>query len=226
MSRPVVNDQARRGRLPVRTRDRRPALAALALLLVVAGGLGAALVVYRSGQKSDVLVAAHEIRPGEQVGADDFTTARVSSDSGSFVFASNRGNFVGSYAVTDIPSGTFINSQMFRATDVAPPGSVIFGVNVTDQLRPAGGLAVGDIVRAYYVPKNYQGSEPPPPGRTLAGAVRVVRTETGAASGGEVYSLLVTADEASALEIAAGTGQIGLGLLPPGTTPDVPYRKG
>lgn len=225
MSRPVGSEKSRRGRLPVQSRDRRPALAALALLLVVAGGLGAGLVVYRSGQKTDVLVAAHEIKPGQQVTSGDFTTARASIDSGSVVAASNRGNFVGSYAVSDIPGGTLVSAQMFQATDLAPPGSVTLGVNVSDQLRPAGGLSVGDIVRAYYVPKNYQGVQPPPPGQTLANAVRVTRTEAGTSGGNSIYSLLVTPDEAVALMIATGTGQVGLGLLPPGTTPDVQYRK-
>ena len=55
-----------RGRLPVPSRDRRPALAALAILLVLAGALGSALVAYRSGSRVDVLVARHDIGPGEQ----------------------------------------------------------------------------------------------------------------------------------------------------------------
>src|SRR4051795_8048453 len=108
MTRPGRPEVSTRGRLPVGRRDRRPALAALALLLVVAGALGAALVVYRSGHRTDVLVAAHEIRTGERVTADDFAVARVAADSDLVVPASERAAFVGSFATTTIPAGALI----------------------------------------------------------------------------------------------------------------------
>src|SRR5687768_16946461 len=58
-------------RLPVPKRDRRPALAALAVLLILAGALGSALIAYRSGDRVDVLVASDDILPGQKIDADD-----------------------------------------------------------------------------------------------------------------------------------------------------------
>src|SRR3954447_23371930 len=94
-----------RGRLPVQPRDRRAALSALALLLVVAGALGRALVVYRSGHRVDVLVAAREIKPGQPLSSQDYAVARVASDSGKLIPATDARGFDGSFATVDIPAG-------------------------------------------------------------------------------------------------------------------------
>src|SRR3954471_8284833 len=115
---------AGRGRLPVQGRDRRAALSALALLLVVLGALGSALVVYRTGHRTDVLIAAHDIRAGQQITAADFDTARVATDSGNVVRASAKGNFIGTYARTEIPAGTLLNNLMFQAANVVPDDGV------------------------------------------------------------------------------------------------------
>ena len=133
-------------RLPVRSRDRRPALAALALLLIVAGALGAALVVYRSSQRTDVLVASHDIQVGERVDASDFDTVRISADTDSVVHANSERAFIGSFAVTSIPSGTLINNQMFQVAQVIPTDGEVVGVAIQDGQKPADSVATGDVV--------------------------------------------------------------------------------
>src|ERR1700712_68620 len=110
-----------RGRLPVQQRDRRAALSALALLLVVAGALGSALAVYRSGHRTDVLVAAHDLTPGQLVTSADFTVARVASDASAHLLpASSRAAFVNSHTLYGIPAGTLLNYTMFVAGSVVP----------------------------------------------------------------------------------------------------------
>jgi SAF domain len=212
-------------RLPVPSRDRRPALAALALLLIVAGALGAALVVYRSGQRTDVLVAAHEIKPGERVGAGDFTTARVSADAGSIVHASSRAAFVGSFAVTDIPGGTLINNQMFQAARVIPSDGVVVGVTVVGGQRPAAGVTGGDVVRAYFVPKSAASSTEPQSGTVLALAARVLDARTSDTNSDALtVSLLVNDDQAAELVSASAADAVALAVLPPGTRPEIDFR--
>src|SRR5690606_32528143 len=93
-------------RLPVRTRDRRPALAALAILLIMLGALGSALIAFRSGDRVDVLVAAREIPQGTQVTEEDFTIARVANDGGNVVDAASMQAFLGAYSTARIPEGT------------------------------------------------------------------------------------------------------------------------
>lgn len=224
MSRPLAERSRTSNRLPVSPRDRRPALAALALLLIVAGALGAALVVYRSGQRTDVLVAAHDIKPGQRMQASDFDTARVAADSGSIVHASSKSAFVGSYAVTEIPSGTIINNSMFQATKVLPADGVVVGVTIASGNAPAGTISSGSVVRAYYVPQSSSSSQQP--GTVLANAARVVAVKTSeTSSNSQTVSLLVSSDEAADLVSASAAGDVALALLPLGTKPDVDFQR-
>ncbi|NAZ84512.1 hypothetical protein GTR02_22165, partial [Kineococcus sp. R8] len=93
-------------RLPSPVRERRPAVAALGLLLIVGGALGSALVVHRSGDRVDVLVASRDILPGQRIEAGDLGVARVAADGAAVVPASARQAFVGTYATSRVPADT------------------------------------------------------------------------------------------------------------------------
>ncbi len=217
---------AGRGRLPVRTRDRRAALSALALLLVVLGALGSALVVYRSGHRTDVLVAARDILPGTKVQASDFTTARVANDSGAVVDAANEKNFVGTYATTEIPSGTLLNRLMFQSSSIVPDDGVVVGVTLTRSQRPATPVATGDVVRAYQVSKT-SASDGTSDSPVLVQAARVVSVSAGSSSSDTVtVSLLVDQAVAPTLVAAAGQGTVSVGALPMDATPSIDFQKG
>jgi hypothetical protein len=220
---PTSNGTPARGRLPVAARDRRPALAALALLLVLAGGLGAALVVYRTGQKTDVLIAAHAIKPGQRVSAADFDVARVSTDAGNLIAASRQAQFDGLYAITAIPGDTLLNPKMFQAADVIPPGGVVVGVSVGAGARPAGGIAAGDVVRAYDTPKSSDSGSSTNGSAVLVDAALVVDVRGSTNGDSEVVSLLVTADAAALLVDRNAQNEVALAALPVGTKPSVPY---
>jgi hypothetical protein len=213
-----------RGRLPVPTRDRRAALSALALLLVVAGALGSALVVYRSGHRTDVLVAAHEIKPGQHMVASDFGVARVANDSGSVVRAADKRNFIGTFATTDIPAGTLLNHLMFQVGNVLPDSGVVVGVTLSPAQRPATDILAGDVVRAYLVAKAAQ--EVPTPGTALVDAARVVSVQQGATSDTVTVSLLVTSTTAASLISAAGQQAVAVAELPKTTKPAIDFQTG
>jgi hypothetical protein len=210
-----------RGRLPAPPRDRRPAMAALALLLIVAGALASALVAYRSGDRVDVLVAAHDIAIGEQVDAADFRVARVAADGAAMISASSARNFVGSYAATKIPQDSLLNRTMFLAANPAQPNTVVVGMVLTAAQRPASALAVGDVVRAYFVPKSSGGGNTGQhPGDVLVKAARVTEVNTSAGAGDTVsVSLLVADSQAAAIVPAAATGQVALARLPADARP-------
>ena len=114
--------------LPGRVRERRPALAALGILLVVGGALGSALVVHRSGDRVDVLIARHDSQPGEKITSDDLGIARIATDGAAVVPAGARANFVGTYATTRIPADTLLNRTMFLANGSVPEGAAVVGV--------------------------------------------------------------------------------------------------
>ncbi|MDQ1292530.1 MAG: hypothetical protein QG608_410 [Actinomycetota bacterium] len=232
-------------RLPNPPHDRRPALAALAVLLIVAGALGSGLIAYRSGGRSDVLVAAHEILPGHVVTADDFTIARVAADPGSVVAASARSNFIGTSATARIPAGTLINRTMFLSGQVMPANALVVGVVVNAQQRPARQLQAGDVVRAYLVgtggslrSTTAQGAGTPDQDNTptslgalqagdiLLKATRVVEVHGNSSpSQPATVSLLVPSNAAAGFVPAAAESRVALVRLSPSVTPDIDFRK-
>lgn len=208
-----------RGRLPAPRRDRRGALAALALLLILVGALGSALVAYRSGARVDVLVARSDIPTGKQIVATDFRTVRVSADSGNVVDAAAVQNFVGSFATTRIPEGTLVNNQMFKVGDVVPRGAQLVGLVVDLTRRTTNRPQEGDVVRVYYVS---QGGEPVgniAPGDTVVPAARVMQVGKGGGSDALSLTLLVKDDTAGLLAELAASQSLAVAILPDETRP-------
>lgn len=209
-------------RLPT-TRTRRPTFAALAVLLILVGALASAWLVYRSGNRVDVLVASGDIEAGQQITEGDFSVARVATDDAPVIIASAQGNFLGTYAATSIPEGTLLNRNMFLKEDVIPQNGVVVGMVLTPQQRPAKDVSPGDVVRLYLVPPSEAGGTVPgESGDTVVAAVRVI--EVGPASSGSqglAVSVLVGTGESGKVVAASSAGQIALARLSTGTKPTI-----
>ena len=228
-----VPSAASAARLPGPVRERRPALIASGLVLVVAGSLGSALVVHRSGDRVDVLVARHDIAPGELVTADDLGTARVAADGAAVVPASAVANFVGTYATSRIPADTLLNRTMFLAGDTVPADAAVVGIVLGPEQRPTDALVAGDVVRAFLVASDGSNTVTgQPAGTVLLAAARVVSGGSAATAGvGDVatdsgtVSLLVPTDDAAQVVAAAAAGQVALVRLADATTPTVDHVR-
>jgi flagella basal body P-ring formation protein FlgA len=214
-------------RLPAPVRDRRPALAAVAVLLILAGALASGLLVYRSGERTDVLVARDDIDLGQTITDRDFATARVAADGAAVVSAAARRNFVGSVATTRIPRGTLVNRTMFLRGTVVPSGAEVVGLNLAASQRPAEDLHPGDVVRVYLVPRADAGGANVK-GTALVRAVRVVTVGTARAgsSQGLPVSVLVPAGSAPDVVANAASGQVAVVRLASDTKPAVDFRTG
>ncbi|GAA1936149.1 SAF domain-containing protein [Nocardioides marmoribigeumensis] len=222
----VTGPAPARGRLPVARRDRRPALAALALLLVLVGALGSALVAYRSGSREEVLVARQDIEVGQVVTAADLTTARVAADGGATVDAAAIRNFIGTHAVAYVPQGTLVNRFMFTGERIVPAGAQVVGVVVDITRRTTERLRSGDVVQLVYVSgSGDQSSGAAQPGDSIVRAAKVVAVGSGGGSGQLSVSVLVPDKDAGAVADLASSNSIALTLLPAGTTPVVDLVK-
>jgi Flp pilus assembly protein CpaB len=226
MSTATQNRAVSRGRLPVARRSRRPALAALALLLVLAGALGSALVAYRSGSRVDVLVASHDIPVGKQISASDLHVARVAADSGNVVEAQYLSRFVGSFATGRIPQGTLVNARMFKVGDVIPAGAQLVGMVLDTSRRTTQRPQEGDVVRIYYV--SQAGGQPVgnvAPGDTIVRAARVMQVGRGSGSDGTSVTVLVKDNVAGLLAEFAASGSLAVSVLPEDTRPAVDVAR-
>lgn len=133
-------------RLPAPPRQRRPALAALAVLLIVGGAAVAALLALRVDERVAVLQAAGTIEAGQQITAEHLTTTRVAAENDSLIPASQEDALVGRYAATRINEGQLVDATMTNTSGALSGGGVAVGASLANGFLPASGLRAGDIV--------------------------------------------------------------------------------
>ena len=194
---------------PVRVRsarDRRVPWIALALVLVVGGGLVVGLLVQSAGDRTSVLAAARAIAPGQVITEADLRAVDVGVEGQvSLVPASDRDAVVGQVAVVGIPEGA-----LFAAGQLAPDGGLEAGSVVVGALLGPGELPVptlrpGDVLELVAV-SGGQGAE-----RESLGRASVFSTAPGTQTGSVFVSLVV--DESIAEQVADVAAQQRLRLL-------------
>jgi hypothetical protein len=191
-------------RIPVPTRQRRPALAALALVLVLGGAALSGFLVLNSGQKESVLVLREDVPYGHQFQASDFREEELSLTGGIQPVRFNQLTQLvseGYKAKTNIPAGSVLTYGMI--TRLLPiPGNNFseVGVNVPEGQYPADGLREGDVVKVLYTPPTDKGipaggvknGTPLPLGVTLVSQAYVSGVHAaGGGQGGLDVSLIV-----------------------------------
>ena len=210
-----------RGRMPVARRDRRPALAALALLLVLVGALGSALLVFRSGDRESVLYPCHDLAFGQAVTRADFCTARAATDQGYLLKPAQV--IEGMRATSTIPAGTLVSPRMFTTDTLVPDGGEAVGVVVDPNRRPSDVPAPGQVVRLYYVSAGGANSSQVPDNPVIVNAARVIGTGAGSDSGTESVTVLVKGDVAADVANYASTGNLAMTVLPDDAEPAIDW---
>ena len=131
------------GHLPSAPRERRPLLAALAVLLIVGGALLAGLLAMRLDQRVQMLAT---IKAGQVITKEDLARASVSSDLTTLVRADQIDQVVGRTARVEISKGQLLDTSQL-ATNPVPGGDLqVVGVSVNAGRFPAGGFQPGDKV--------------------------------------------------------------------------------
>lgn len=200
-------------------RDRRPMLAALAILLILLGALGSALVAFRSGDRQSVLVANRPIAFGATVSAQDLVEVRVAADTGAGVLdAGLKEQLVGARTLTAIPRGTVLNNNMFTRESAVPSGGELVGLVLGRSQRPAVTPRTGQVVRVYFVAGGSGSTGGYAPGNAIVEAARIVSVDD---AGSDSIGLTVLVDQQKAGELAslASAGNVAISLLPDTVVP-------
>ncbi|MBS2961982.1 hypothetical protein KGA66_02910, partial [Actinocrinis puniceicyclus] len=207
-------------RPPSAPRDRKPALAALGLLLVLLGALASVYLQQRAGDRVGVVEVTKRVPQGQAIGSDAISEVMVAVDSHiSYVTWSQAqaGALRGYTARTDLLPGTLLVGQMLTTAVPLAPGQEVIGLSLKDGQYPAG-IEVGDTVSAYYVTnknddKNGQqyltdGSTTPP----IVANVRVYDVAAASNSATLDVSLVLSQQNANAVTQAASGGNLVLVL--------------
>lgn len=212
-------------RLPARPRERKPALAALAVLLIVGGALASTTLVLRSSQTVPAIGVARHVARGQRIPPDALRQVQVARSGVEYVPWAQRDQVARYYAATALVPGSLLAHRQVSTSRMVGPGQVVVGLALKPGQLPAGQLKAGDTVRAYGVVTGGAASGGGGsgggggPGRgVLASAARVYEIGDGdAGSVGEStvqVSIVVDDSEAGPLTQAASNGNVALVLVP------------
>jgi hypothetical protein len=220
---PEVTGPAGR-RLPSAPRERKPALAALALLLIVGGALGAAYLVLQSGKRVAAIEIAQQVGAGQQIPLSAMRQVQVAADTGiRYVPWADAAQVARFFAATTIPPGTLLSSAMVVQASAVTNGKDVLGLALKDGQWPAG-LAVGDHVAIVAVSQSNASGCPGTGGQVLAGNASVLSVASASsaslagASGNGATDVTVALNPGSAGAVAcnASAGNVAVVVLPAG----------
>jgi hypothetical protein len=138
-------------RMPSAPRERKPALAALAVLLVALGAVAAGYLVISAGHRVGAVEITQQVGQGQRIPASAIKEVEIASNSGINYVAWQYANRVaGVYARVQIPAGTLLTSAMTTATNNLAAGKVQVGLSLKPGQAPAN-LLIGQSVEAFGV---------------------------------------------------------------------------
>jgi len=205
-------------RAPSAPRDRKPALAALGLLLVLVGALASVYLQQRAGDRVGVAEVSKRVPQGQVVTVADLSEVMVAVDTSiNYVTWSQvqRGLLGGYTATTDLLPGTLLVGPMLSSAVPLAQGQEVIGISLKDGDYPVG-IQVGDTVTGYYVSNknaDLTGQQFLSDGFTTApiiSGVRVYDLGTVNPSGTLDISLVLGQQSASAVLQAASGGNLVL----------------
>ncbi|WP_405362422.1 SAF domain-containing protein [Kitasatospora sp. NBC_00085] len=192
----------------LRARRRRPAVLAMAVALIAAGGLGGAALYNSTGQRVAVLALAHDVPYGQVLTEADLVEARIASDPVlKPVSAKDRKDAVGMRATTDLKRGSLLLKADLAQALAVQPGQLIVGVSAKRTQLPATRLQSGLPIVVVYTPDTGR------PDSLAAVVVTVGRVDT---DGSQVVDVAVPAADASRLASWVASGRIQVVLSPRG----------
>jgi len=137
--------------MPSAPRERKPALAALAVLLVALGAVAAGYLVINAGHRVGAVEITQQVGQGQRIPASAIKEVEIASNSGINYVAWQYANRVaGIYAAVQIPAGTLLTSAMTTATNNLATGKVQVGLSLKPGQAPAN-LLIGQSVEAFGV---------------------------------------------------------------------------
>lgn len=201
-------------RLPSPPRQRRPAMAALAVLLIVGGALLAGLLAIRMDSRVPVLTVARDIPAGTQIQAQDLAEVQVASEGLNLIPAAQADEVVGTYARTRILADQLVDVRMLtRESPLADGRYAIVSVVLTPGLAPETDVTDGDVVMVIRAAQesSSEGGKAITEGFVLDKS-RARRDDFGGGAAGTL-SLLVPVQAAEEVVDAAGNNRAGIAVI-------------
>jgi hypothetical protein len=194
-------------------------LAALAVLLVVGGALGAGFLVTQNAKRVAAIEIVTQVSEGQQIPQSAMQRVQVAAGTGvNYVPWSEASQVARFYAANAIPPGTLLNGAMVIRASGVTVGKDVLGLALKDGQLP-GNLQISDHIDIYDV-AGASGNCPGRPGIALTRNAVVVAIAVPAASSGSgaADNVVVALNPADAGPVAcsASNGSVGVAILPSG----------
>ncbi|GAA2998011.1 SAF domain-containing protein [Kitasatospora albolonga] len=139
----------------LRARRRRPAVIAMAVAMVAAGGLGGAVLYNSTGQRIAVLALARDVPAGQAIAPEDLVVARIASDPAlKPLDAADRSRTIGLRASRDLRRGGLLLRADVTGESLVEPGQTVVGVAVKRTQLPSTRLNPGNRIVVVSTPDN------------------------------------------------------------------------
>ena len=196
-------------RLPVPPRERKPALAALAVLLILGGALATTLLTMRAGDRVSAIRITRQIAAGQPIALAAMEEVQVARTGVEYVPWRLRDQVAKTYAKVPLVPGTLlIRGMTTSASEELGPGKAIVGLALKAGQMPAD-LAEGDRVQVIHVPARNDGAS-----RVLVQNALVHSIGTSGRGGGGLVSIIVDTADSPTVAQHSSSGEIALAVLP------------
>jgi hypothetical protein len=206
-------------RLPSAPRERKPALAALAVLLILGGALGAGLLVIQGSKRVAAIEISQPVGAGQRIPVTAMQPVQIAAGSGlAYVPWDEASQVARFFTVSAIPQGTLLTREMVATSGTPVAGKAVLGLALKDGQLPHG-LTDGDHIDIYQV-SDAQETCPGGSGGTLAAdaivlAIAAPSTTSGSTAIADVEVALNPSD-AGPVACNAANGIVGIAVLPNG----------
>ena len=138
-------------RMPSAPRERKPVLAAVAILLVALGAASAGYLVLNAGHRVGAVEITQAVGQGQKIPASAIKEVQINSDTDvSYVAWQYANRVTGVFAAVQIPAGTLLTPKMTEAASNLTAGKVEVGLSLKPGQAPTN-LLIGQTVRAFPV---------------------------------------------------------------------------
>ncbi|WP_438490760.1 SAF domain-containing protein [Streptomyces sp. S186] len=186
------------------------------MLTTLVGVLGTSMLVRSAGDRVNVLAIARDVPVGQEITAEDLTTAALPADPAlKPVPANQKASVVGRRATAALHAGELLTDGQLHGGSGLAAGQELVAVEVQRGAAPVDALASGDKVKIVTTPGKDEAvtKNTAPPEEVQA---KVVKVGAPNASGAVVVQVAVASTDGSVLAARAATGRVAIVLASKG----------
>ncbi len=198
----------------LRARRRSPWAIGMSVALIAAGGVGGAVLLEASGQRTSVVTVVRQVPAGQEITERDLGEASVALAPGlKPVPADERETVVGKRAAVGLVPGSLLSRSQVTEASLVAEGEQVVPVGLKPALWPATELAPGQRVQVVWVPGEGGTGEQQPAEDRRPVTARVVKVGSPSPSSGvAVLDVAVAAEDGPVVLAWSASGNAALAL--------------